>query len=277
MNIDTSLLREKFIINEKNASSKANSLELVCPSTRMALELKSGELPAETFIVRTYNMHSCVRMVAEIIDEYKANGNIIGRQKKVAWDKLWNASLSPYDKIHNPNDWVAIYNNGDSVFSSGKYHQLFDVIEKCDTINNDSYESSIKLAEDYFAKAGKEIEMIYDSNVALVAVLGRHNGRCSVVLRGADKTTTFNYSLQPIVKNKALNIPQGINLAASFLEAIQLSYMVGEDNKNTDRAAKALKRIDMLDSEISSMEYVCDVNYRPERPNFSRIMAQYHD
>ncbi len=281
MNIDTSLLREKFIINEKNAHQEARPLNLKCPSTRMAIELQSEEI-----IVRSYNMHSCVRMVAQIIAEHKKNGNIMSRQKKVGWTKLWSESLSPYDKIYNPNDWVAIYNKGKLAFSSGKYHQLFDVIEKCDAIGDAPYEDSIKLAKDYFAKAGTEIKMTYDSNVALVAVLSDNNGRCSVVLRGADKTTTFNYALRPIAAGRTLDIPQGLRHAASFLEAVQLSYIVRENNNKTNQgiikqhnekakqAAKALERIELLDNKISTIEHLHDIQYRPERPNFSRIMAR---
>ncbi len=284
MNIDTSLLREKFIINEKNINTKAKPLSLCCPSTRMPISLQAGEIPAESFIIRAYNMHSCARMAAQIIQNYEKNGSIISRVKTSDWKDLWGKSLNSYEREYNPKGWLAIYNKGNLVFSHGKHHQLFDVIEKCDAINNRNYEESIKLAENYFTQAGKEINMIYDSNVALVAALSTNNARCSMVLRGPGKTTTFNYSLMTTGAKQKLNISQSLNAAADLLEGVQLSYMVGINNEKIRQAiikrsskdgrqtAKAMERIELLDKQISSMESIYSVHYRPERPNFKSII-----
>ncbi len=274
MDIDTSLFREKFIINEKSAKSK--SLNLICPSTRMAIDLPTGE----TFVIRTNNMHSCVRMAALAIRDYEKN-NVVTND----WEELWNKSLNLYEREYNQDGWVAIYNEGDNIFSSGKHHQLFDVIEKCDAVNNESYEDSIILAEDYFAKVGKKIDMIYDSNVALVAILNGSNGRCSIMLRGISKNTTFNYSMKPIDKSQDLDIYQGLSAAADFLEAVQLAYMVGVNNAKLShglikrysdedkQSMKALDRIAVLNKKINQMEKIYSIHYRPERPNFKRIIS----
>ncbi len=282
MDIDTSLLREKFVIDEKNPSSKARkALKLTCPSTRMVISLDDKQEAKEKFIIRTYNMHSCIRMVAQIILEYKNNGPILNRS--VNWKAIWDKCQSAYDKKHNSNRWIGIYGSGNLIFSDGKYHQLFDVIEKCCNIDKSDYESSIDLAKKYFAKAGKEINMQYDSNVALVAVLNKNNGRCSIVLRGINKNSTFNYTIKPSSKGQTINIAHGLSSAADFLEAVQLAYMIGVNNAklhnniishNSNEYMQnidALKHIEFLDKQINLMEDLYITTYRPERPNFKKI------
>ena len=169
MNIDTSLLREKFVIHEKTVYVEDKGLEIRCPSTRMQIDLQAGELPVETFIVRTHNMHGCARMVARIILDYEKKGPILSRLKDINWKELWNASVSDYERNYNPQRWVCIYHNGKILFQDGEHHAFLDVIEKCDVLNKGDYDKSIDMAEDAFHQNGKDVTIRYDSNVALVA------------------------------------------------------------------------------------------------------------
>lgn len=285
MNIDSSLLREKFIINEKKAKQKANALSITCPSNRMPVNLQSGGLPTETYIARAHNMHSCTRMVAEIISDYEKNGPIMSRAIRIDWAELWEISLSEYENKHNPDRWIAIYSKGKLVFSEGYHHPFLDVIEKCDIVNKGSYEKSIELAVDAFARTGTRINMDYDSNIALIAILSKKDGRCSMVLRGLGKSTTFNYSIKPIEKSHKLNTPRILSAASDFLEGVQLSYMVGINNERLNyciiekysgehkKTIDAMKRIEDLDIKIDSMENSYEVRYRPERPDFNLIIS----
>ncbi len=284
MEIDTSLLREKFVIKEKNTGKGAKALSLICPSTRMPVDLQSSELIKEKFIIRSCNMHSCARMAAQIIYEYDKGGSLINRAIKVDWAQMWDKALSSYERRYNDNRWVAVYHKGKPIFSSGERHPFLDVIEQCDIVNKGSYEESIQLAEEAFAKAGKKINLDYDSNIALVSILGKKDGRCSMVLRGAGKTTIFNYSIKPKKKDDKIHIPQGLSSAADFLEAVQLSYMVGINNEKIElgiikkysdeyrQTMEARKRISELNALINSMENRYNVHYRPERPDFDLII-----
>ncbi len=284
MDIDTSLLREKFEIEEKNAQNKNSALKIVCPSTRMLIDLKAGETTSEIYAVRTNSMHSCVRMVAQMVMEFEKRGPIVRRVEPLDWSELWHNALSGYDRTFNHKRWVSIHHNGKVIYSSGEYHSFFDIIEKFDVINKGKYENSIQQAENAFKQSGRDVTIKYDTNVALVAALGKEGGRCSMVLRGPDRTTTFNYSLKPLEIGVKMNTAQALNTAADFLEGVQLSYMIGinmeklnhgmierysEEDKQTQSARK---RIIQLDSQINSMETRYAVRYRPERPNFNKLV-----
>lgn len=286
MNIDTSLLREKFVIREKNLGAQHKRLTIIAPSTRMRITLQSGELPTEDVIIRTNNMHSVTRMVAQIISNYEKHGPIMPRIQNIDWDELWDHCLSPYERLYNPERWVSIYHKGKRIFHKGKTHSFLDVIEQCDALNKSNYEKSIKLAQDAFLKAGKDVDIDYDSNVALVAVITANNARCSLILRGPDKTTTFNYSIKPSGADHKINTAQGLSSAADFLEGVQLSYKVGFNNKklelgllqkasDEDKATRAARsRLNDISAQINGMENRYTVRYRPERPKFDLIIAE---
>ncbi len=286
MNIDTSLLREKFTIREKTEHQGDKAMKIICPSTRMSIHLQSGELPKETYVIRSYNMHSGTRIAAQLIHDYEKNGPIMSRSISIDWTELWDNSLSSYERIHNADRWVVIYHKGVPVFSAGEYHSFLDVIEKCDALNKDSYDKSIKIAEQAFRQAGKDTTITCDSTVALISILAKDSGRCSMVIRGPNNTTTFNYSLKPMDKNENLNIPQGLSTAADFLEGVQLSYMVGFNSEQLNQGViskysdeekkmiKARERLTELNALINSMERRCKVRYRPERPDFETLILQ---
>ena len=73
-------------------------------------------------------------------------------------------------------------------------------------------------------------------------------------------------------------------MAAELLEGIQLSFMIGIANEKlragiidsanfeARQAREAKRRIATLNGEISSLETHYKVRYRPERPDFNRII-----
>ena len=127
--------------------------------------------------------------------------------------------------------------------------------------------------------------MRYVTNIALAASLKGNNGQCSTILRQADKTMTFQYSIATIDKKQKLTTVQLLGMAANFLEGIQLSYIIGLNNerlthgffeKYSDEDKKTIdakKRIVTLNAQIDSIENRYKVRYRPERPDFDYFIA----
>lgn len=291
MNIDTSLLRERFVIKEtkpKDDDEEAGSktLTLEARSNRMVLNLQAGKLPTETFVVRTDRMHTCARMASLLIADYEKMGPLSPRLKRIEWFEIWDKSLNHYERTYNPDRWLAIYHNGKPVYKFGTYHPFLDVIEQCDALNKGDYPNSLGVAEKAFKQAGKDIKIDYDSSIALVAILGKESGRCSMILRAPDRTTTFNYSLKPLNPGERVNVTQGLSSAGDFLEGVQLSYVVGINaerinqgmtekfSDESKQAVKARDRIDQLTAQIDSMESRYKIMYRPERPMFEYLMGQ---
>tara|TARA_R110001592_G_scaffold27763_20_gene102845 strand:+ start:4986 stop:5900 length:915 start_codon:yes stop_codon:yes gene_type:complete len=283
MHIDTSLLREKFSIKEQKNDTP---LTIKASSNRMVLNLQAGELPTETFVVRTNSMHSCTRITALIIADYEKTGPLATRIKSIDWKDMWDKALNDYERRYNPDRWLAIYHQGKPVFFYGHYHSFLNVIEHCDFLNKGDYAKSIELAETAFKKAGKIVTIDYTSNVALVAIIGRGAGRCSMILRAPNHTTTFNYTLKPINAGDNINLTQGLSSAGDFLEGVQLAYLIGINTerlnqelieKFSDEAKQthhARERLNQLDAQINSMENRYKVRYRPERPMFDFIIGQ---
>ncbi len=284
MDIEVSLLREKFIINEKGNDIGENALFIEALSTRMPLSLQAGEGEPEKIVIRAHNMHSCSRLAAHVIQEFEKRGPIVNRTVLLDWFELWDSALSNYERTYQPDRWVAVYHAGKRIYTCGDYHPFLDVTEKCQTISKSDYEGSIKMAENAFMQAGKEIKIDYEGNVALVAHLGRKSGRCSMVLREPEKTTTFNYTVTPQEKNIKLKVGAALSTAADFLEGVQLSYIVGENSEKMDQGIiekysdeerqvkKGRTRISELDAQINALENMCKLRYRPERPDFNLLI-----
>lgn len=285
MDINTSLLREKFVIQELNITDGARALRTTAMSNRMIIKLQSGTLPEETFIVRTKTMHTCTRVCAKLIDNYERHGPIMPRIKSIEWDELWDDSQSDFDRRFNKDAWCAIYHKGKPTFSKGKHHKFFDVIEHCDFVGESTYHKSIPIAEKAFGQAGKDIEIEYDSNVAMVAIGGRNGGRCSMLTRGADHATTFNMNLTP-KEDDTLHVTQLFSSAADFLEATQLCYVIGDATEYIDaglidkfsddakQAKRATEELRALNAKIDSLEHRHRVRYRPERPDFDLLVEE---
>lgn len=284
MDIDTSLLREKFVIEEQNTQNKKRVFKTTAMSNRMVLHLQAGTLTKESFVLRTNTMHSCTRLSSSMIGYYEQHGSIMLRENDIKWGEMWEDVQSDFDRRYNKDSWCAIYYKGKPIFSKGKYHTFFDVIEHCDFVGNSTYYKSIPIAEKAFAKAGKDIAIEHDSNIAMVTVGGKDGGRCSMLMRGADHSSTFHLSLSP-KPHETLHVSQLFDSSACFLEGTQLCYIIGDVTerieqgliqKYSDDATKAkhaVEQLRTLEIYIDSMERRHRVRYRPERPNFELLIA----
>lgn len=285
MNLNASLLREKFVINDLSSDNGTKRLNIVARSNRLPLILSTGENKPEKIVVRAQSMHICVRLAAAIVNEFNKHGPILSRNPPLKWDLLWDdIVLSPYERQYSPETWCSIYSNGKVIFSYGTRESFLDVIEKCDALNNgNEYEKCIALTEDTFKKAGKPVKISYDSNMGMITAIEKQQARNGMVLRMLERSTTFNL----YVKTEGRNIidpSQILSVSAAFLEGVQLAYFVGfnlekmragfiEAYSDEHRKIKsAQQRLIKLEAEISAFENQNIVRYRPERPIFSVIV-----
>lgn len=278
--LQTSLLREKFVIHGPSAASKP----VVALSNRMEIRMTddAGKFP-ETIALRAQNMHSCARMAAQLILSYNKDGRILARRTAYDWPAACDRAQSEYEQAYNSQKWIAAYNRGSCVFSQGPRHAFFDIIEKRHAEIQKSYEDSIPAAEALFRKESGGGRIDYDGNVALKVSLEKKSSRIGVIVRAPDKTRTFSYSMTP-AEGEDLDFAQCIGSAAAFLEGIQLAFMVGMNeeklrtgamerhSKDERMTREARRRLDRLDAEITALERACEVRYRPERPGFQDVL-----
>ncbi len=282
----TELLREKFVIHDMAGSIKSGQGPTIALSNRMVITLKNdkGEIQ-ETLIVRAQNMHSCVRMAARIVQSFNSGGPLLDRPSPYDWQAAWDLASGDYEQNYNPLRWVAIYQAGKVLFEKGERHPMLDIIEKCTGMVKGGYEESIQHAEDVIRKQGRVMRLEYDGNVALVLNLDKKQGRCGVILRSADKTRTFNFSIAAKTGSH-LNFAQILGSGAAFLEGIQLAFQVGMNGEKIRRGIIARHspeekqtreseiRLGRLNSEIANLEGTFDIHYRPEKPEFHRILVE---
>lgn len=285
MEFKSTLLREKFTLRDPSGDL-SDTPPVVALSNRMVLPLESesGE-DSETFIVRTQNMHSCVRLCAAVAKEYFDRGNITKRVMPFRWENLWRDVIKGYEKDWNPDIWCAIYHKGRVIYEDGTRHPFLDIIEKCDAVSGNSYTESVAFAEQAFQQAGKAMKIEHDSNVALILSIKPDEAKGGVILRGANRKTTFNYTITPRKSaGEPVRVPTILTISAAFLEGVQLAFNVGMTNKkraigllekysDEDRKGKrGGERLANLSQAIEGVErkYIC--KYRPDRPDFPQMM-----
>lgn len=284
---NANLLREKFIITDVMPAGGRIAAPVIALSNRLAIPLRTpaGDVVEETFIVRAQNMHTCARLAAQVAREFQENGPIIGRRKPVDWEFVYLSITKGYEKKWNPHRWVAVYHKGRPVFQHGEAnrHPFLDIIEQCDARNKGDYDKAVTVAEDAFKQAGKTVVIEHDSNVALVLNISDDEGRCGVIVRGPNRTTTFNFTAHKKA-GRDVKVSQCLSTAAAFLEGIQLAFLVGmvrqklryelistasEEARQGDEASQKLGR---LNGAVTQFENLFKVTYRPERPNFAEMI-----
>jgi hypothetical protein len=280
------LLREKFVLRDP-AGDLSDTPPVTALSNRMVLALSSpsGE-EEETFVVRTQNMHSCVRLCAAIAKEFYDRGAITTRVMEFRWDNLWRDVIKGYEKDWNPDIWCAVYHRGRPIFDDGVRHPFLDIIEKCDAASGQSYADSVSFAEKAFQQAGKEMKIDHDSNIALIVSIKDGEAKCGVILRGANKKTTFNYTVKKKKTGDDVRVPTILTVSAAFLEGVQLAFTVGMINRrrsiqliekfsDEDRKGKrGQDRLVNLSNAIEGLERKYWVQYRPDRPDFLQMVRE---
>jgi hypothetical protein len=281
LEINLTLLREKFTISDLERQGEP---PLVAVSNRLALPLQDarGQV-SETVVVRTQTMHNCIRMGAQILRTFSKEGPIFVRAERFNFQDAWDRSCSDFDVVTNPNRWCGIYHRGSMEFSSGNYHGFLDVIEKCESKNPGNYDQSVRIAEETFKKMGRQVSIKYEANIAMVLSVKQDIGRCGLIHRGSEKSSTFNF----IAESSEDSVVSGVsclNNCAAFLEGLQLAYKVGSSkdrlklglidlNSHEMKQTKlALRRLNELGTEVENFENRLRVRYRPEKPDFHQII-----
>ncbi len=277
-----SLLREKFILSEDRPLSEDDDpTHLIALSNRIQIDLP-GRVPEE-FVIRAHNMHVCTRMIVRLLQNFQRLGAIMNRPTPHDWESDWDICVNDYERFYNPDLWGAVYFEGKLIFEAGDHHPFLDLIEKCAHEHDGAYEESVVAAENAFKASGKDIKVHYDSNVALVLDMAAAQCRCGIIHRSPTQTTTFSFGAYPREKDEAINIPQIIGSAAAYLEGIQLAFMIGMNNvkmvmgiierfsHEEKQTREAKKRMARINTEISNMEAIHDIRYRPEKPSFTQI------
>lgn len=279
------LLREKFTLRDP-AGDLFDTPPVIALSNRMLLALTSEEgEPDETYVIRTQNMHSCARFAAAIAKEYYDRGAIMDRPMSFHWGNIWRDVIKGYEKDWNPDIWAALYYKGRPIFEEGTRHPFLDIIEKCDSVNRESYAESVSFAEKAFHQAGKEMKIEHNSNIALIISIKDHEAKCGVILRGANRKTTFNYNVKARrMGGEDIRIPTILTVSAAFLEGVQLAFSVGMINKkreynlvekysDEDRKGKrGTDRLANLNTAIEGIERKYSIQYRPDRPDFRTMV-----
>lgn len=286
----STLLREKFTLRDP-AGDLSDAVPVVALSNRMVLPLTStmGE-DSETYVIRTQNMHSCVRLCAALSKEYFDRGAIMNRVMPFRWDGLWRDVIKGYEKDWNTDIWCAIYYKGRVIYEEGERHPFLDIIEQCDAVNPENYGQSVAFAEKAFQQAGAEMKIEHDSNIALILSIKDEEAKGGVILRGANKKTTFNFTVKKKkIAGDDVRIPTVLTLSAAFLEGVQLAFTVGMINKKrsvgliekyTDEDRKGKRggeRLINLSTAIETVERKYYLSYRPDRPEFQKMVREAED
>lgn len=286
MDLNTTLLRERFVIRDQTGSGDMVPESVVAMSNRLVIPLvnRQGGI-AETFVIRSRIMHSSIRMAGQIVQAFMTSGPLMVRSSPVDFDELWQYCFSDHDKNFGEEPWICVYHNAKPVFEFGKRHPFLDVVEKCDAKTSGHYDGSLVVAEETFKKMGRQVSISHNSNIGMVVNIKADSGRCGMILRNPHKGTTFNYIAAKLAEGEAVHPTLCLNICAAFLEGIQISVRLG---MNTERKRRGLitsqsfevremhsaqSRLESLSLEIKEFENRFDVHYRLERPDF-KVLAR---
>ncbi|HNQ92432.1 MAG TPA: hypothetical protein PKI93_05810 [Alphaproteobacteria bacterium] len=286
MELNTTLLRERFVIRDLASVEAGVPESVVAMSNRIVVPLVSRSSGrAETFVIRSRIMHSAIRMAAQIIQIFASYGPLMTSFEPVDFGELWQRCDSDHDRIYDENPWICVYYNAKPVFESGKRHPFLDVIEKCDLRTPGNYDGALTIAEDTFKKMGRQVSISHNSNIGMVVNIKQDIGRCGMILRNPHKGTTFNYVAEKREGGENVNSALCLNACADFLDGIQLAVRLGmstEKHRHGLIAAEspevremqsARERLETISREIKEFENRFDVRYRLERPDF-KVLAR---
>ncbi len=283
----STLLREKFVIQDMVSADIYDRAPIVALSNRIIVPLGGVRGQDENFVIRAQNMHCCARLAAHVAREHQENGPLLRRARPFDWDYAWISLVKGYEKKWNPARWVAVYHKGRVIYEAhgeqGHRHPFVDVIEQCDARSKGQYEQSLAIAKDAFRQAGKLVDIQYESNVALTVHVTDSEGKCGLILRGPNRTTTFSFTARSRA-GRGVRPSQCLSAAAAFLEGIQMTFMIamarqkvafGVIPASSDEARQGIEagqKLGRLKDAIDQFERLLDVTYRPDRPDFTEMV-----
>jgi hypothetical protein len=276
------VLRERFTIEHIDGGSGS----IIALSNRVTIELLDDQdRLVEHYVLRGQMLHTVVRLAGTILNTFQRTGPLLSRAEPIKWIDLWDLSAGGHERSYNHDLWVAIYHQGKPIFEQGVRHTFLDVVEQCDQRAGGSYENSLLIAEQMFNQAGRNVRINHETNIACTFQISETSGRSALILRSAQRTTTFVFSGSQKEKNQLpLNPVHFINAAAAFLEGIQLAFVIGAGNERIKReliapysqegmaVSSARSRLAELNTSLLTFENLHQVHYRPEKPEFVELI-----
>jgi hypothetical protein len=278
------ILRERFTIEDMDGISAP----IIALSNRFFLSLTSEKgKTIETFVIRGQMLHTVVRMAGMMMHSFSRNGPLLTRETPFDFDDTWEKAAGMFEYQYNENLWIAVYHNGKQIYSKGQHHTFLDVIEQCEALSTEhKYEDNLRVAEELFNKVGKPVSIHYEANIASNIHVGPVMGRSALILRGAQKTSTFIFTAEKKDTSlKQANPVHFIAATSNYFEGIQLAFQIGQCNEKirhemidpkSDEMIKhsvARDRLAEVADNIRNFEKMYDVYYRPEKPSFAALIS----
>ncbi len=271
---NATLVREKLTITDKVATADDPLAPVDVRSNRLLLPL-SDRMNGETLVIRAQSMHMTLRIAAKVFYSYHKNGLFSRRAETYDWQNMWDMVLTMHDRKYTPDTWAALYLNGKPVFRTADM-PFMDVVEAAAVKDPDDYDKTISAAEALLAGSGHALRLDQLTKVGAIFHDDGKHLRCGIIHRADGRDTTFNFS----AANGELfsRVPQGFNIAAAYLEAIDIRHYMratfkqlqkGTISKNAPEMARfyaSPQRLRDLRKSLQSFEEHFDVKYRPEKP-----------
>ncbi len=271
---EATLVRERITLVER-AGDDTPAHPAQIRSTRLHLSLP-GRVAVENIVIRSKNMHTTLRVAAKVLFSYYKSGIFANRAEPYDWENMWDLLLTGYDRKFNPELWAAVYIDGKLVFRAGATPAL-DVVEQCAALTYDNYDATIALAKKALGQDGLDADIEHLVKVAAVFSDDDTQLRCGVIHRADGKDMTFSFTAQG--GEQYSRVVQGFNIAASFLEAIDILHFMrmvqrrlraGEITRADPDMTKynaSPQRLKDLRRALEAFEEHFGVRYRPEKPD----------
>ncbi len=276
------LFREKSTVHRFIELGEDESDEpiLKIRSNRIVVPLKLADT-TYTCIIRGQNMSSTLRLTGLVIDQFRREPGMVHDAAGMDWEGLWTRRVSTYEADYNPDNWVSMHLEGETVFSTGE--EIIDVIQEIESLaaGGDVNDSIIMGASSNIVGALEDLVVEHDSQTAYVFTPFSAYHRAAVLERKGGKTGSFAVSAYHPTPKKPVRLSFFLGFTADVLEALTLTaflervqFMV-EDNSissstiTPSQIAAARSRKRDLMQQITGFEKAYKVTYRPERPSFT--------
>lgn len=261
------VFREKTIIDQQllNAQGGQGAGQTIIRSNRVALALR-GRMFKENITVRGQNLPDTLRIAALVVDEFRRHRTILKKAAPMAWSNIWRETPSNYEGRHNPRNWIAIYGNGQPLFSTMRSGHM-DFIEKHapGTEINEKARAEMIAA---FRKLGLAVRISHQSQTAVVVSEIENMVRCAILERSGKRTSSFSFSVTR-EKPEHYTVGNALNMASNFVEVVNLSVILNRTAPSSSNQKKLLEtsmRRRELISRIHNFERTQELKYRPDRP-----------
>ena len=276
------LYREKSIVHRVDElgldDEGDNEPALTLRSCRVTLPLKIKDRSVN-LVVRGQNIPSTLRLTGMVIDQFRRDPNILHDPTAVDWENRYRKSLSPYEADFNQDAWVAIYMEGEIIFST----QDNDPIHEIEGLaaGGEINDSIILEASNNVLGALEDLVVEHDSQTAFVFTPFSTYHRAAVLERRQGRTGSFAVSVYHPTPKKPIRISSFVNFCADMTEGLTLTIFLArvqqmvDDNSiaNTPitpaQVVAAKNRKKELMTNVASFERAHKTAYRPERPSFN--------